>query len=370
MKLKCCPPTLYCILFEDDFEDGIIGDDWVIKGGAWSIVADADPDRGNVLTENGTAGAVIYPIIPARDDDMVVGPGDASETVFGLAVKWTGIPRIIVNYDPTTIVTSWVDIHTGETTTYKFYQNGVLLGEKTRTTTGWSNNWIGIRVAFGKRVDTDHLLTFSIWPTDPDGAAYCQTEGFYVCAHYAFNQRYCALGNGGSDPVYYDEWSHGDYNLPEVLCAPCDCNCEWHCVPWNLTATFTKMGDGNPDCDEHEGLAVSLSQRGEDGTGYFEPEDCNCWWYHDDTQTFCEDYDLNIALSRAINNSVDGAELTDFELHALINPPVIGPEEVPMIVEESTCKPLKLVFGPLDLHHPEHEWVDCCEWKITITKAA
>lgn len=361
-----CRMTAACLRFTDDYEREAIGTDWIVVSGDWSLV---DVGGNKVLKEDGTAGAVIHPIISATDDDMAVGPWDPGETEFGLSVYWAGTPRIIVNYNPDTIITSWVDIHTGEVTTYKFYQNGVLLGEKSRVTTGWSDTWVEVRVSFGKRVDTDHLLTFSIWPTAPDGLEYCQTEGYYVCASYAAGQRYCALGNGGSDPVYFDGFSFGDYDIPERLCQACDCNCEWHCVPWTVVATFEKISNDNPDCDENDGLEVELTQSGEDTSGWLIDPECKCWWEHPDVIGFCEieehaAYDLKISLRRSEN------ALTDFSLGMVLNEGLATEriEDIPLIVEESSCNPLKLVFGPLEL--VGFELPDCCTWNITITKAA
>jgi hypothetical protein len=197
------------------------------------------------------------------------------------------------------------------------------------------------------------------------GESLCQSTGFFACADYAAGQRYCGLGNGGTDPVYFDDFSFGDFDStgkPAILCGPCDCNCEWHCVPWNLAATIDKISNGNPDCDDYDPTVLSLTQVG--GTG----EDACRWDQQEDPVVFCGEYDVSLKLYRLANTSVDGADLSDFRLE-IDDIPMIGSTSPPLIPGQSTCKPLQLVFGPLDLEYTgEPPGPDCCTWNITITE--
>lgn len=378
----CChEPPADCERFYDDFEREAIGDDWVVDDGNWSLHDDGAP-HGKVLTESGTSGALIYPTTQTEDDDQVVGyAANVVDTPFGdygIWVKWTGIPRIIVNLNITgeTFSFSHVDIHTGDvTSTFKMYQDGEFISEHAIDTPGMADTWVLLRVAFGRNVDSDHKTTLSIGLVGggpQDLAAECQQAGYYVCLNYDAGARYCGLGNGGDSPVYFSDFSLANYDiLGTTLCGPCDCNCENHCVPWDVVATFTKVSNSNPNCEEYDGTVVELPQVGHDNTPETpcpDGEECHCWWHKGDLSIkFCgeDDYEIiSVTLARAVSGSLSGASKTDFGLS--ITGTHLGVIDFPLIEEESTCKPLKLVFGPVVLEFGVSP--PCCGWTITITE--
>jgi len=376
MKLKCCSQS-GCEVFYDDFERDELGDNWTVVSGGWSIVDDDPPsDHGRVLKESGTLDAILRPRYSPSEEDVVVGygRGEIIGSDYGMWILWTGVPRIIVNYDRALGTYCHIDIHTGETTVFRMYQSGWFAGEHAINTAGMSGQWVLVRVAFGKKVDLDHKVTFSIGlcSADQQLAALCQVAGYWTCLTYDPGARYCALGNGGTDPVYFSEFAFANFHTPALLCGPCDCNCENHCVSFALTATFVKVSDSNPDCDDYDGASQELIQVGHDDS----PEtpcpngaSCRCWW-RESTPFLIEfcgqaEYDIfEIALVRKNNTSLDGADLSDFALEIVSSH--MGHMELPLIEIESTCKPLKLVFGPWT---PEFFPVpSCCSWNVEITE--
>lgn len=366
----CCPRG-GCELFEDDYErtrGTDIGNNYTEVVGDWSLVADPVQPLDTCLKEAGTVNAVV-----------VLDSPQATEEEMAIAVKvyWAGVPRIIVNYlNSTNYHYVQIEPLTDTTARWKFFKvtAGVhsLLSWIESETTCTLNGWCIVYVAFGSKNGVDTRVTFSVGSTE----GRCQVYGYFICTTYHLLGKKMGFGNGSTTPVYFDDLTFMEFAQPVITgdkCSPCDCECcddveceERHCIPWTLTATWKKVGgNGEPGCNDNDGLEVGLTQTGEQEGPSGETQRCN-WWQGEDGTDFCGLWSTQLHLARDAVG-LDGGppeRLQEFHLYDELGQWFEG-VEAPLKEEESTCDPLKLVFGPVSYRYDPYA---CCEWEITITE--
>ena len=332
-RRKCCCGEKVCVIDSDGFGRGNStnlgntnqGIPWVEKFGDWLIDT-------NELTETGTAGAVVVTerqlsrpsynsfkitnITSGAKPRVVAGYHDL-DNYFFVEIEVSGPFVLEEEYDYTLKLYKRIGgadgvpllslSLKGEWPADGFYIAAIVyLTEDYFTACGFP--------------DTEHA-----WP-GAKGAPY------WVCDPGLFpGQRQVGFGNGGTDPVSFDNW--GWWNMWEwagdewlVMCGPCQCLCGRGCIPMTLNAELIN-NSGCPDIGKTIQLEIDrelATWKGDDG---------NVCPVLQVFELICPD------------SEADRADPTNFEL--LISPMLSSGGGAIAANEGSTCDPLWLEFGPI-----------------------
>jgi len=247
-RRKCCCYPGVCLIDTDLFtlDDGTdIGLRWEEKSGDWSIDT-------NELAEAGTSGAVV---VTAQQLNR---PSYVSFHITGITSG--AKPRIIVGYQDQdnyffveiecSGVLALPDIYDYTLRLYKRTAgfNDLLLS---KALTGQWPGVLGLMSAYVYL--TDEFFTACQFPDyEHDDTS---TSHFWVCDPGLFSgATQVGFGNGGTDPVWFDNWSW--WNMWEyagdkwgIECAICQCLCDRNCIPMTVAAEFIDAS-GCDDIDE------------------------------------------------------------------------------------------------------------------------
>jgi len=169
-----------------------------------------------------------------------------------------------------------------------------------------------------------------------DGGQFCMEDissRLTACDDPPLSGKYPGLGSGGVANAEWDDFEFEAHKQDDPECPVCDCSCNGHCIPDELTATVEEVNE----CPDFDDYSWTLDHDGQETR--FGSE-----WNH--TAFSCdEDIEIKLSCSSADNLGVENILLDivqgSFVLHADSSASDIAPDSA-----ASGCDPIALRYGP------------------------
>ncbi len=312
---KCCCLPTGCLIHEDLFDradSSTVGSPWIEESGDWEILSGTlNIDEAGLIrnttyneynTSSGYIKASLADFVPGKKYRLIVQlNADATDYYYG---EWHYI-------NSTTMVCTLGDQSGPIESTPPF--NPATVGEFAILSMHEKNQLC--------MADSERRITICMPPK----------EGKFV-----------GLGAGDSNGATFSYFSWEATFADNITCPTCDCSCEGWCIPDALIATFVDL----EECPLLDGFVVELNNTGQTKTGaqWSQAISLKC----PDSETFGE-FLLSFECDDSTTAEGFSKGLLIFNVApATMEYPIAG-VPLPANIEASTCHPLSLRFGPINM---------------------